>query len=115
MNEPQPPMPTVPELLFSAAASLVQLGGKALAEDGDADNGRKAIEGIRALVPLLAEEEQKALQEPLTQLQMLWVKATKAEPDPDPEADQKARAAQQRARDEEERAKARAKIWTPGS
>jgi len=105
---PRPPEPTVSELLFSAAASLVQLGAKALSEEKP-DDGRRAIEGIRALEPLLSEEEKKALKEPLAQLQMMWVKATQAKPDPEVAKEAEV------AKEEEERAKARAKIWTPGS
>ncbi|MBA3301858.1 MAG: hypothetical protein H0T15_08305 [Thermoleophilaceae bacterium] len=97
MNEEEPKLPTVDELLFSAAASLVQLGAKSFVEE-QVEDGQKAIEGIRALEPLLSEDERNALKEPLAQLQMMYVKATQ-KPDPG----------------EEERAKARAKIWTPGS
>ena len=50
----------------------------------------KAIEAVRALLPLCPEEEAAPIKDALSQLQMLYVKET------------------------DERAEARSKIWTPG-
>ena len=96
----QPPLPSVSDLLVSSTASLVNLAGIRLtdADQKDPAQAKEAIDAARALLPLCPEDAVKPIQDALAQVQMLYVKETKA---PDPEA--------------EERAKARAKIWTPGS
>jgi hypothetical protein len=59
-------------------------------EEKDKEQAHKAIEAVRALLPLCPEEEAGPVRDALSQLQMLYVKET------------------------DERAKARSKIWTPG-
>jgi hypothetical protein len=102
---------TVPDVLVQTAVTLVNLGSQKLAEDHDLEQAKAAIEGTRALMPLLPDEIQTPLRDALSQLQMAFVResqgagetAAAAEPPAeDPEPD-----------DEAERAKARAKIWTP--
>ena len=114
---------TVPDVLIQTVVTLINLGGRRLglagppeqAGDRDLEQARLAIEGARALVPLLPQEaELGPVRDALSQLQMAYVQeaqgaggaAQGAEeeappPQPDPSAD------------EAERAKARSKIWTP--
>jgi len=113
---------TVKDVLLQTVITLVNLSARKLGlagdeEEKDLEQAHQAIEGIRALLPLLPEEEQKAVREPLSQLQMRYAqersqvagRGSQEEREPDsptsepPTSDPEA----------EERAKARAKIWTP--
>jgi len=112
--------------LINLAARRLGLGGSP-EETGerDGEQARLGIEGARALMPLLPEEAQKQLREPLSQLQMAYAQQAQAG-----EAPQEPGAAQQETGDsrqetggdpapsgdaggDAERAKARSKIWTP--
>ena len=104
----------VEDVLLQTAATLIDLAARRMGladEDGpkQMDQAKLAIEGIRALQPLMTEEQQAAVREPLSQLQMAYAReATEpaAGAQPSPEAEPKP--------DEDaERAKARSKIWTP--
>jgi hypothetical protein len=101
----------VEDVLLQTAATLIDLAARRMGladEDGpkQMDQAKLAIEGIRALQPLMTDEQQAAVREPLSQLQMAYARemqgppaeAAPSEPAPD---------------DEAERAKARSKIWTP--
>jgi hypothetical protein len=101
----------VEDVLLQTAATLIDLAARrmGLAEDDgpkQLDQAKLAIDAIRALQPLMTEEQQTAIREPLSQLQMAYAREAQgaAEP-PAPKADPEP--------DEEERAKARSKIWTP--
>jgi hypothetical protein len=100
---------TVPDVLVQTAVTLVNLGGQKLAEDHDLEQARAAIEGARALLPLLPEEVQAPLKDALAQLQMAFVRESQ-DPGGEPAAEEQP---EQQADDEAERAKARSKIWTP--
>ncbi|MEA2473931.1 MAG: hypothetical protein QOE06_1846 [Thermoleophilaceae bacterium] len=110
---------TVPDVLVQTAVTLVNLGGQKLAEDHDLEQTRSAIEGARALLPLLPEDIQTPLRDALSQLQMAFVRESQdpgGEPagEPPPAAAEPApQQAPQQAGDEAERANARSKIWTP--
>ena len=113
---------TVPDVLVQTAVTLVNLGSQKLAEEHDLEQVRAAIEGTRALLPLLPDEVQPPVKDALSQLQMAFVRESQAAGDPAAEGEQQAApqpegapaAAQpQQADDEAERAKARSKIWTP--
>lgn len=82
----------VDDVLLQTVVTLINLAGRRLTvpEEKDKEQAHKAIEAVRALLPLCPEEEAAAVKDALSQLQMLYVKET------------------------DERAKARAKIWTPG-
>jgi hypothetical protein len=104
----------VEDVLLQTAATLIDLAARrmGLAEDDgptQLDQAKLAIEGIRALQPLMTDEQQAAIREPLTQLQMAYAREAQgppAEPESAPDAEPKP--------DEDaERAKARSKIWTP--
>ena len=102
----------VEDVLLQTAATLIDLAARRMGlaeEDGpkQLDQAKLAIDAIRALHPLMTEEQQAALREPMSQLQMAYARearAPAAEPEPGAEA---------KADDEQEREKARSKIWTP--
>ena len=104
----------VEDVLLQTAATLIDLAARRMGladEDGakELDQAKLAIEGIRALQPLMTEEQQAAVREPLSQLQMAYAREAKgatAGPQQAPEAEPAPD-------DEAERAKARSKIWTP--
>jgi hypothetical protein len=106
---------TVKDVLLQTVITLINVSARKLGlagEDGEKDlaQAKQGIEGVRALLPLLPEEEQNAVREPLSQLQMAFAQqasgdrpqATGDRPQEEPQADE-----------DEEREKARSKIWTP--
>ena len=109
---------TVKDVLLQTVVTLVNLSARKLGlvegEEKDLDQARLGIDAVRALLPLLPEQEVEPVREAVSQLQMAYAQAAGAGPgsqasgdgpetsDPTPQAP-----------DEEERAKARAKIWTP--
>jgi hypothetical protein len=119
---------TVQDVLIQTTVTLINLGGRRLglagppeqAGEKDLEQARLAIEGARALVPLLPQDaELGPVRDALSQLQMAYVQEQGAEgggqraetgeqpaqPRPEPR--------QQPSEDDPERAKARSKIWTP--
>ena len=104
----------VEDVLLQTAATLIDLAARrmGLAQDDspkELDQAKLAIDAIRALQPLMNEEQQNALREPLSQLQIAYAREARA---PEDAADQPPEAAG-KPDDEAERAKARSKIWTP--
>jgi len=106
---------TVKDVLLQTVITLINVSARKLGlagEEGEKDlaEAQKGIDAVRALVPLLPAEEQTAVREPLSQLQMVYAREAGAgaqstehgaqEEAPKPEAD-------------DEREKARSKIWTP--
>jgi hypothetical protein len=108
VNEPEPQLPAVADVLVSTTASLVNLAGIRLTEEGHQDpaQAKEAIDAARQLLPLCPEEAVGPIKDALSQLQMLYVKQTQGAAGP-------AEPAGAGDPDEEERAKARSKIWTP--
>lgn len=108
MNEPEPQLPAVADVLVSTTASLVNLAGIRLTEEGHRDpaQAKEAIDAARQLLPLCPEEAVGPIRDALSQLQMLYVKQTQGASEP-------AEPAAPSEPDEDERAKARSKIWTP--
>ena len=104
----------VEDVLLQTAATLIDLAARrlGLAEDDgpkQLDQAKLAIDAIRALQPLMTEEQQAAVREPLSQLQMAYAREAKggtsaSEQAPEPES---------KPDEDAEREKARAKIWTP--
>ena len=98
----------VEDVLLQTAATLIDLAARRMGltheEDvpKELDQAKLAIDAIRALQPLMSEEQQAAIREPLSQLQMAYAREAKGA---SPPAEEKP--------DEEEREKARSKIWTP--
>ena len=79
---------TVPDVLLQTIVSLVNLGGQRLGltpdtEDmRDVEQARLAIEGVRALLPILEElnaEQMKPVRDALSQLQMAYAQIARAE------------------------------------
>ena len=121
---------SVHDVVIQTVVTLINLGGRRLglagppeqAGDKDLDQARLAIEGARALAPLLGQEEMGPVRDALSQLQMAYVQETQGgaggsgqgagEEGPPPQSPQ-AEQAGKSAADEAERAKARSKIWTP--
>src|SRR3954447_8769525 len=128
---------TVQDVLIQTVVTLINLGGRRLglagppeqAGEKDLEQARLAIEGARALVPLLPQEaEIGPVRDALSQLQMAYAQLARAgdgpeqpagegEPGAKPQeapSEAPAQAAGESgpsAADEAERAKARSKIW----
>ena len=103
---------TVKDVLLQTVVTLVNLSARKLGmgegEEKDLEQARLGIDGVRALVPLLPDEEVAPIKEALSQIQMAYAQAAGAGAQPDtrhPTPDTPD--------DEAERAKARSKIWTP--
>ena len=101
---------TVKDVLLQTVVTLVNLSARKLGlvegEEKDLDQARLGIDAVRALLPLLPEEEVAPVKEAVSQLQMAYAQAAgpgTETPDPTSETPD----------EEAERAKARSKIWTP--
>jgi hypothetical protein len=115
----------VEDVLVQTLVTFVNLGARRLGltgepESRDLDQAKLAIEGARALMPLVPGEELGPIRDALSQLQMAFARETQGVPEPPADAPQpppteqaEPSGAQQQADDEAERAKARSKIWTP--
>lgn len=124
----------VQDVLIQTAATLVNLGGRRLGlapdsgDERDLEQARLAIEGARALVPLLGSEEASAVREAVSQLQMAYAREAQGggspEEPPGPAAgpgqaprDQSpgetAESPPASSAEEAERERARSRIWTP--
>jgi hypothetical protein len=101
VNEPEPQLPDVADVLVSTTASLVNLAGIRLTEKKHRDpvKAKEAIDAARQLLPLCPEEAVGPIKDALSQVQMLYVKETQAPPAAEDDA--------------KARAEARSKIWTP--
>jgi hypothetical protein len=116
----------VEDVLVQTLVTFVNLGARRLGltgepESRDLDQAKLAIEGARALMPLVPGDELGPIRDALSQLQMAFARETQGVPEPPadtpaPPPSEPAPAEQQpgpSADDEAERAKARSKIWTP--
>ena len=114
---------TVQDVLIQTVVTLINLGGRRLglagppeqAGEKDVEQARLAIEGARALVPLLPQEaELGPVRDALSQLQLAYVQLSQeGDTKEAPPQEAAPEPAPQEASDEAERAKARSKIWTP--
>jgi hypothetical protein len=105
---------TVQDVIVQTAVTLVNLGAQKLGEDGDLEQARLAVEGVKALMPLLPDEVQTPVRDALSQLQMAFVRDSQdpgGEPSAEPPVEPAAEPEQPS--EDEERAKARSKLWTP--
>ena len=114
---------TVKDVLLQTVITLINVSARKLGlagDEGEKDlaEAQRGIDGVRALVPLLPAEEQAAVREPLSQLQMAYAREAggsevggqrpeEDEPKPSDLGPQTSDPS------DEERAKARSKIWTP--
>jgi hypothetical protein len=127
----------VEDVLVQTLVTLVNIGARRLGLTGepdsrDLDQAHLAIDGARALMPLVPAGELGPIRDALSQLQVAYAREAQGVPEPPADAPQPpsggpaGSAAQQAPQpaepaaegggtpaDEEERAKARAKIWTP--
>jgi hypothetical protein len=118
---------TVQDVLIQTVVTLINLGGRRLglagppeqAGEKDLEQARLAIEGARALVPLLPQEDLGPVRDALSQLQMAYVQLSQqaeggGQGTEEPAGDEPAASEPAPSPAEEaERAKARSKIWTP--
>jgi hypothetical protein len=108
----------VEDVLLQTAATLIDLAARrmGLAEDDgpkQLDQAKLAIDAIRALQPLMTEEQQTAVREPLSQLQMAYAREAQSGPGASEPAAEPAPETPPKPDQDAERAKARSKIWTP--
>ena len=103
---------TVNDVLVQTAVTLVNLGAQKLGEDHDVEQARLAIEGVRALMPLLPDEVKSPITDALSQLQMAFVRESQ-DPGGESPPKQDQPAEEQQPSEEEQRAEARSKLWTP--
>jgi hypothetical protein len=116
----------VEDVLVQTLVTFVNLGARRLGltgepESRDLDQAKLAIEGARALMPLIPAEELGPIRDALSQLQMAFARESQGVPEPPPDAPQppggqpaaESQEPAPAADDEAERAKARSKIWTP--
>jgi len=112
----------VEDVLLQTAATLIDLAARRMGlaeEDGpkQLDQAKLAIDAIRALNPLLTEEQQAAVREPLSQLQMAYAREAAgggAATQPETAGSEGEGSEEPASADDEAaRAAARAKIWTP--
>jgi hypothetical protein len=110
---------TVDDVLVQTAVTLVNLGGRRLGLPGpegpppegrDLGQAQKAIDAVRALLPLLPAEPQAPIRDAVSQLQIAFAREAQGVGEPPPEAGPPPA---EDAAGEAERAKARSKIWTP--
>jgi hypothetical protein len=114
----------VEDVLVQTLVTFVNLGARRLGLAGDPQErdlaqAQLAIEGARALMPLVPSDELGPIREALSQLQVAFAREAQGGPQQPSDADQPApggepsAAPPEGAEDEGERAKARSKIWTP--
>ncbi len=99
----------VQDLLVESAASIVNLTARRIAkpDEQDLEQARVGIEAVRALVDLIDGEVQGQIRGALSELQLLYARASKGEPlDTPPEAES--------APEQPEPEKPPPKLWTPG-
>jgi hypothetical protein len=106
---------TVKDVLLQTVITLINVSARKLGLAGDdaekdLEQAKQGIEGVRALLPLLPAEEQTAVREPLSQLQMAFAQQAAGQR---PEATGDRPEATEEPTQDEERAKARSKLWTP--
>jgi hypothetical protein len=110
----------VDDVLLQTAVTLVNLGARRLGlagteDEKDLEQAKLAIDALRALWPLLPQEDAAPLKDALAQLQMAYAREAesgKEEPGSEESASPEAEGAGAQP-DDPERAKARSKIWTP--
>ena len=113
---------TVQDVLIQTVVTLINLGGRRLglagppeqAGDKDVEQARLAIEGARALLPLLPQDQDLGpVRDALSRLQMAYVQEGQRAEGEGQASQPASEPPQQPASDDAERAKARSKIWTP--
>jgi hypothetical protein len=137
MTDPQQPQPseeevraaleeqlrqlTVDDMLLESAVSLINLGGRKAGvapgteDERDLDQVRRAVEAIRALLPLLEQgkhaEQLGPLRDALARLQMAYAQTAQKEPAQGTPQEPKP---QESGKDEPGPAQKSGKLWVPG-
>ena len=113
---------SVDDVLVQTAVTLINLGGRRLGLPGpegppqegrDQGQAKKAIDAVRALLPLLPDETQPPIRDALSQLQMAFAREAQGGGEPPSDAAEPPRPPDEKDAEAAERAKARSKIWTP--
>jgi len=109
---------TVKDVLLQTVITLINVSARKLGLAGDEgerdlEQAKQGIEGVRALVPLLPAEEQAAVREPLSQLQMAYAQQATGHGPQATEEEKPTPDTQQPTPDDAERQQAQSKIWTP--
>lgn len=117
---------TVQDVLIQTVVTLINLGGRRLglagppeqAGDKDVEQARLAIEGARALLPLMPKDADLGpVRDALAQLQMAYAQLVSQPQDRTASNEGESATEQEQpagdAQEDAERAKARSKIWTP--
>jgi hypothetical protein len=89
---------TVDDILLQTVVTLINLSGRRLTveDEKDVEQAKKGIDAARALLPMVPEEQTAPIKDALSQLQMIYVRETGAQPEPAPEPP-----------------KPESKLWTP--
>ena len=107
---------TVKDVMLQTVVTLVNLSARKLGlaegEEKDLEQARLGIEAVRALLPLLPEQEVAPVREALSQIQIAYAQEAGAG-SRGSGAGSEAPADKAASDEEAERAKARSKIWTP--
>ena len=111
----------VQDLLVESAASIVNLTARRIAkpDEQDLEQARVGIEAVRALVELIDGEVEGQIRGALSELQLLYARATKGEPLDGPPEQAGAAAGQpppaaERPPEPAPRTEPPPKLWTPG-
>ncbi len=111
----------VQDLLVESAASIVNLTARRIAkpDEQDLEQARVGIEAVRALVELIDGEVEGQIRGALSELQLLYARATKGEPLDGPPEQAPGGAgeppqASERPPDSTPRTEPPPKLWTPG-
>lgn len=101
----------VQDLLVESAASIVNLTARRIAKEDERDleQARVGIEAVRALTELIDGEVQAQIRGALSELQLLYARATKGEP-----LDGSGEAGQAPPAEQAPPEKPASKLWTPG-
>jgi hypothetical protein len=103
------------DVMVQTAVTLLTLAARRLGLEGSEDEkdlaqAKEAIDGARALIPLLPSEVSKQLQEPLSHLQLVYAQEAGGEQANPPRGAGKRTPPEGQASEQ-----AAPKIWTPGS
>ena len=108
----------VEDVIVQTLVTLVNLGARRLGLTGepgtrDLAQAQLAIEGARALMPLVPGDELGPIRDALSQLQVAFAREAQGAPEPPAEEPAPPQQPAEPSPDEAEREKARSKIWTP--
>jgi hypothetical protein len=108
----------VEDVVLQTVATLINIAVLRLGLAGeeaekDPDQARMAIEAVRALLPVVPEEQAPAVKDALSQVQMAFAREAQGAPAQEEPPQAAEGAATQATEEDPERERARSKIWTP--